>query len=125
MTCVDGAATAHASWDQGGCYDIEPCKVLIKHADSSSNFEVRKKGKRLLELEDEHGRRIKVVMANVLISDKFPFHILSEIVLFNMKCAAIKKHNSWQFYAPSGRPLLHASQRLKGSAAPGTANREL
>jgi hypothetical protein len=127
MTCVDGAATAHASWDEEGCYDIEPCKVLIKHADSSSNsnFEVSKKGKRLLVLEDKHGKRTKVVMTDVLISDRFPFHILSEIALFNKKCVAIKRQNSWQFYAPSGKPLLHASQRLKGSAAPGTANREL
>ena len=58
------------------------------------------------------GRLHKVTLLNVLISPKFPFHIVSEIVLFEKKCKASESDGSWTFFRPSNGFLMHASQRL-------------
>jgi hypothetical protein len=53
-----------------------------------------------------------MLVTNVIISPNFPFHIFSEVLLFEKHCTASKSLGSWQFSSPDNRRLFHASQHL-------------
>ena len=108
MWCMDSAATCMATWDRSRCRDVRKCNVGIKSADDDAYFVCTEVG----VLNKKTGRCRRLTVRDVLISPKFPFHIISEIVLFEQKCTAYKGENSWQFFNSKRRPLLHASQRL-------------
>lgn len=113
MICCDGAATTSASWARHRCYDIRPCKVGIRSADDDTFFVCTEIGSMdFVVTNEDTGRPCKVTLLDVLISPKFPFHIVSEIKLFEKGCTATKSHGSWKFFTPSGGFLMRASQRL-------------
>ena len=113
MWCCDGAATTSATWARHKCYNIRECKVGIRSADDDTFFVCTEMGSvDLIVVNNDTGRLHKVTLLDVLISPKFPFHIVSEIVLFEKKCKASESDGSWTFFRPSNGFLMHASQRL-------------
>jgi hypothetical protein len=117
MWCVDGAATTMATYDRTKCVNIRACHVVIHGPNGNDDTFICK------EMGDAHitaydkvtGKTTSLIASDVLISDAFPFHIFSEIVAFKRHCTATKKLGSWQFNAPGGGPLFHASQSLLGT----------
>jgi hypothetical protein len=63
----------------------------------------------------EQNKTLRILVKDVLISEKFPTHIMSEIVLFSKDCTGIKDLKTWRFNKPDGSWLLDASQHVKGS----------
>ena len=108
---VDGASTTSATFDESRCFNIRECAVTVRGPNSKDSFLVTKIGSTVFNIMTA-GRKTRMSVDNVLISERFPFHILSEIVCFEKNLTAIKKKNSWQFYKPDASPLFHASQHL-------------
>ena len=108
---VDGASTTSATFDESRCFNIRECAVTVRGPNSKDSFLVTKIGSTAFNIMTA-GRKTRLSVDNVLISERFPFHILSEIVCFEKNLTAIKKKNSWQFYKPDASPLFHASQHL-------------
>lgn len=125
MWCVDGAATITATWDRTRCHDIRACKVNVDGPNTEdTGFVCTEMGATYISAFDKAtGETVMILVHDVLINPAFPFHIFSEIKAFKAGATATKREGSWQFYAASGKPLLHASQRLLGTQ--GSGNVEL
>ena len=81
--CIDGASTCNATWKRANCSNIRPCKVLIKHADSRTSFYALEMGDAPVAVKHKTTGEVgEYVMEETLISEHFPFHICSEINLF-------------------------------------------
>ena len=113
---VDGAATCCATWDPSICFDVTPCHIKVEGSDKSSSFVCTSRGKCFVPVYCAKESAVKrITISDILISDNFPSHILSEIVLFAKGCTAAKSFNSWEFKKPDGSWLLDASQSVPGS----------
>ena len=72
---LDSGATISATFDETDCYEIEDCNVQVKSAGSS--FDVHKRGKARVITVDSEGKRCQLAVRKCLISDKFPYKLLS------------------------------------------------
>ena len=114
---VDGCSTVHATYDRARCINIRSKCTVISGADSAHQFTATEVGDCPIQLRSKEGKMLAVLLTDVVISTHFPFHILSEIVVFDKMCTAEKKKGSWQFRTPDSRELFHASQHLLGAEA--------
>jgi hypothetical protein len=114
MWCVDGASTTMATWDRGRCHNIRACTVSVEGPNSlDKGFVCTEQGDGYITAFDKAtGGTVEILVHDVLINEAFPFHIFSEIKAFKAGSTATKREGAWQFYSSSGKPLLHASQRL-------------
>jgi hypothetical protein len=113
LWCVDGASTTNATYDRDRCINLRPCRVKVLGPDSSSHFVVTEMGDVAVSVFDRDTGVVTVMLVtNVLVHANFPFHVLSEIIMYEKGCTAVKEAGSWQFYAPGKRPIFHASQQL-------------
>ena len=109
---VDGCSTVHATYDRARCTNIRPKCTIISGADSGHQFTATEVGDCPIQMSSQDGKELTVLLTDVVISEHFPFHILSEIVIFDKMCTAKKKKGSWHFYKPDSSELFHASQHL-------------
>lgn len=126
--CVDGASTTHATYDRDRCFNIRPCSVSIHGPNSSDSMTCTEMGDTYaFAYQAATGMTNRVLLKQVLINTAFPFHIVSEILLFEGFCTATKSLGSWQFYTPEPArlPLLHASQHLTTASQSLQANIKL
>jgi hypothetical protein len=114
---MDGASTSCATWDKSICFNVRSVSIKVTGSDNSSYFMCTSIGDTYVPVycrtEDT---TFRMLVKDVLISEKFPTHILSEIVLFSKSCTAIKDLKTWRFNKPDGSWLLDASQHVKGSS---------
>ena len=119
MWCVDGAATAMGTYDRARCINIRPCAVQIFGANSAveANSMVCKEmgDVEIVTIDPTNGQRRTTLLTGVLISERFPFHIFSEIVAFDKGSQASKTKSSWTFHDSDGQHVFHASQQLLNS----------
>ena len=74
---MDSAANCMATWDRSRCRDIRKCNVGIKSADDDAYFVCTEVGTvTIAVLNKKTGRCRRLTVRNVLISPKFPFHII-------------------------------------------------
>ena len=121
MTCVDGASTAHTSNDATECYDVVKCNVLVKGANSEDNsFVCQSKGKRDISLRDATtGEESKLLTTEVLIDDRFPFSIFSEIAMQRERSDTITKtmeKGKWTFVGANKNEIFQARQLLPNTS---------
>ena len=113
---MDGAATCCATWDPSICFDVTPCHIKVGGSNNSSFFTCTSRGKCFVTAYcPKTSSEKQILISDVLISDVFPSHILSEIVIFAKGCTATKSSKIWEFKKPDGSWLLDASQQVVGS----------
>ena len=118
-----GTSTHHATYSESECFDIVPCNVKVEsYDDASQSFICKKMGKRKITALDEKSGQ-SITLADVLIHESFPFHIISgKKFLQCMTDAGVElsagDKDTLHFYEADGRPLLPASQSLiEGTSA--------
>ena len=72
---LDSGATVSATYNEKDCFEVQNCNIQVKAAGVS--FEVYKKGKARITTLDEQGNLCTLLLRECLISDKFPYKLLS------------------------------------------------
>ena len=120
--CIDGASTCNATFNRANCRNIRPCKVLIQHADSRSSFYAYEMGDAPVAVKHKTTGKVgEHVMENTLISEHFPFHICSEIKVFEgTKATCTKEEGEWSFFRSDGNEMFTCRQPLLHDAKSAT-----
>src|SRR6185437_1714296 len=72
---MDSGATSSATFDEADCVDVKDCDVQITAAGSS--FSVKRIGTAIVHALDTTGKPQKITLSNCLISQLFPYKLLS------------------------------------------------
>ena len=72
---IDSGATSCATFTERDCVDVRDCNINVTAA--GEPFCVKRTGTAVISTLDEHGKAVELFMRNTLISEKFPYRLLS------------------------------------------------
>jgi hypothetical protein len=110
---LDSGSTTHATYDEGRCFDVEECHVVVEGSNSDAAFVCVKKGKLYVNASNTRTGGInRLLLTDVLINPIFPFHIFSEVRALEAGCIVGKVQGMSTITTVEGAHVLDASQQL-------------
>ena len=108
---MDGMSNAHVTNDEGELYDVVPCNVQVRGA--GATFTVTRKGSVALLVLLPNSEVRRVVLKDVLFSERFPHKIISEIKFSDAGCRIVKQGAQFTVSSEEGRVILEATRLAK------------